>query len=395
MSASMNFDKIKAKYLNEVLPIITGMCTLQFNNSDVAIPVLVGDGGIGKTANINHMCKLNNFNLLDIHYGLIPLEEVSGIPDFAEKIQINNEVVTNTKWTLPDILGKAWKLSANGKPTVVFLDDFHASSPANMALGYEIFTEKKLRGYPFPPNTSFILAMNCSGAKSLSNNIPAPIVNRLAMFKVDVNFEQWKKDFAIPNFLNAKIISFLNNQKNRKYFQQEEQVNVPWSSARSWTKFSTLLNTMEKYLKNVNHADILYYAAAHVGEEAASEFTAYYKIFSEIPTEDIFDRKIEITVPTHMSGQYVFMLATISEFFNRIQDSNVTKNAYEQTINTMCMILIQLGKLSSEIAVTGLKEILLTQESLKLKKIYEKIRTALQVLDMDTFNKIKADIESI
>ena len=336
-----------------------------------------------------------NSNLLDIHYGLIPLEEVSGIPDFAEKIEINGQIVTNTKWTLPDILGKAWQLSQNGKPTVVFLDDFHASSPANMALGYEIFTEKKLRGYPFPPNTAFILAMNCSGAKSLSNNIPAPIVNRLAMFRVDVNFEQWKKDFAIPNYLNSKIISFLNNQKNRKYFQQEEQVNVPWASARSWTKLSTLLNTMEKYLKNINHSDILYYASSHVGEEAASEFTTYYKIFSEIPTEDIFDRKIEISIPHNMGGQYVFMLATISEFFNRIQDNNITKTLYDQTINTMCMILIQLGKISSEIAVTGLKEILLTQESLKLKKIYEKIRTALQVLDLETFNRIKSDIESI
>lgn len=382
-------ESMKFKPLHEVMTIVTGLCTMQFENKDVAIPVLVGDGGIGKTAHIQTMCNKFDFNLLDIHYGLIPLEEVSGIPDFSQEIDIAGQKIKNTKWTLPDVLGKAWELASNNKPTVVFLDDFHASSPGNMALGYEIFTEKKLRGYPFPPKTAFILAMNCSGAKSLANNIPAPIVNRLAMFKVKVEFDNWKRDFAIPNKVNSKILGFLSNTKNQKFFQEEEVVNSPWASARAWTKFSTLLTSMEQNLKTVNFNDVLYYASSHVGDNAASEFATYYKIFSEIPVEQIFDRKIPIEAPSNMSNQYIFMLASISEFFNRFKNK---KYDDKETVETMVDILIAIGNTASEITVAGMKEILLTEIAMGIKA-FDPVYNHLQKTNKTIYDKIVKDIE--
>ena len=58
-----------------------------------------------------------------------------------------------------------------------------------------------------------------SGKKSLANPIPSPIINRLAKFNVTVNFDTWKKQFAIPNNVNKKIIHFLSNPKYAKYFK--------------------------------------------------------------------------------------------------------------------------------------------------------------------------------
>lgn len=404
--ATFDFNNTKAKPLHEVLPVLRGMLLLQMSGSDVAIPCLVGDAGIGKTASLHAMCKDNDFNLLDIHYGLKPLEEISGMPDFAEQVTINSHtgpiVVKNTRWTLPDILGEAYALSANGKPTVIFLDDFHSSSPGNMALGYEMFTEKKLRGYPFPPNSAFVLAMNCQGAKDLGNTIPAPIVNRISMYKVNVDFDTWKKKFAIPYGINSKILSFLSNSKYTKYFQQEEQVNKPWASARMWTKLSGLITPLEEAGGPMKGQDILYYSEAHVGEAAAAEFTTHYKIFSEVETDKIFDELIEPVCPRDLAGQYVFMLANVSEFFNRFNKKDSNKKGIDKTeenrlIHVMSKILSVVGSVSSEIAVVGAREICTNEIALDIvrKNIYGRVKSQLATLDQRILDKITHDIGAI
>ncbi len=396
---SKSYDSVKARPLHKIIEVVKGLLVLQMEGGDVAIPALVGDAGIGKTALLHKMCQESGFNLLDIHYGLKPLEEISGLPDFAESININMasgvQTIKNTRWTLPDILGEAHALAHNGRPTVIFLDDFHASSPGNMALGYEMFTEKKLRGYPFPPKTAFVLAMNQQGSKDLGNPIPAPIVNRIAMFKVVSDFEVWKSNFAIPNRINSKIVSFLSNSKNLKHFQQEEQVNKPWASARAWTKLSGLLNPLETH-KMVDYSDIMYYASAHVGDEAASEFATYYKIFSQVDVEKIFDRHIEPKAPDEMAQQYIYILANVSEFFNRFCKEGITDLQKKDIFETMAKIIMVIAEKAVEISIVGLKELIMTENSLKLKgNIYSGIRQIIATQKPLLLEKISNDIKSI
>ena len=394
----INFDSTKARPIHQIINIVKGMCLLQISGGDVMIPALVGDGGIGKTAMLQEMCAKNDFNLLDIHYGLKPQEEISGLPDFSEPIdiQIGDMVIhtKNTNWTLPDMLGQAYKLASNNKPTVIFFDDWHSSSPANMLLGYEIFTERKLRGYPFPKNCAFVLAMNQQGAKDLANTIPAPIVNRMAMFKVIPDFGSWKTNFAIPNNINSKVVSFLSNSKYTKYFQQAEQVNKPWASARSWTKLSGLLNPLEELESNgaLSHSDILYYSEAHIGDAAASEFAAYYKLFGEVNAVDIFNGNLDISIPSELTKQYIFMLATTTEFLNRYSKSDIVKAKKEEYMGIMAQILAKMGQKASEICVIGFREIMTFADSKKFKNLYHEIRSRLTMLDPDVAAKITNDV---
>lgn len=380
------------KPLHLIIPIISAMCGMQFNNQNVAIPGLFGDAGIGKTANILKMCQDNNWNLLNIHYGLKPLEEISGLPDFGQIENINGINIKRTNWTLPDILGDTYELAKNGKPTIIFLDDFHTASPGNMALGYEMFTSKKLRGYPFPQNSAFILAANISGSKSLANPIPSPIINRIAQFKVTVDFDNWKMNFAIPNNINRKILAFLSNPKYKNYFQTEEIVNKPWCSARSWTNFSTLLNAIEVYQKNIlNNIDLFYIASSFIDEQAALNFSKYYIFFSEINTIEIFNGTEEFIVPDDPQKKFVTILANIDEFINRYTN-NTKENEKMKYLHILSNIFIEIAKTSSEISVMGLKEILLLENSLKLKGLYTKFEKSLMTLNptiaKQLFNKV-------
>lgn len=395
---------VTSKPLSDIMDIVKGMLTMQtftMTNeyqmevpSDVAIPFLQGPPGIGKTAITQQMCWDSGFDLLSVHYGLKPLEDVSGLPDLGHTITINGETVKTTKFTTPDLVGMAWDLhnkniaNHNEKMIVVFLDDFHMAQPLLKSLGYEMFTAKTLRNYPFPPKTSFLLAGNM-GKKAGAEKIPSPIVNRVALLDVSVSFSAWKNNFAIANGVNNKIINFLSNPKYKKFFQMEEQIDKPWASARSWTRWSTLLNSMEKYTK-VTHNDVLYYGSAHVGADAGGEFAAYYKLYGEIDAIKIIKGEIEPEVPSNMTNQYVFTLACIGEFFNLYANTKDT-NKRDSYIQKLSEIVMLVAKQSREIAITGLREIIITETSLRLRNIYSKLRAKIQIQDENLVKNIHDD----
>ena len=384
----------KTKPLHEVMKIVQAMCVSQTHGMDIAIPYILGPPGIAKTAQTIKMCGDAGWNLIVTHYGLRPIEEVSGIPQF-KTVKLNDVDTLGTVWSMPDILTEIHSFNDPNTITVWFLDDMHLASPALIALGYELFSERKLRGHKIPDNVAFVLAGNTSskaGAKAMFS----AVVNRCAMLPVQLDFNQWKTEFALPSGVNSKIVSFLSNVKYQRYVQEEEKTSVDsgWASYRSWTRFGNLLTPMEDFYGEVPHGDILYYAAAHVGEEAAGEFTAYYKIFSQVEVDKIFDGVIEIKAPSDMSGQYVYMMATLSEFFNRYlkrKDAMIRG----ELIKIMSKILIELAKSRSEIATTGLKEIAVTETSLNMKNIYIKVHSAMNMIDSEIGARISKDIHII
>lgn len=381
----MNIKSISSsKPIHKVIPIIQGMIVMQFQNMG-AIPGLFGDAGIGKTANIEKLCSEQNWNLLNIHYGLKPLEEISGLPDFGTTVKIGETNIKKTHWTLPDILGDAYELASNGLPLVIFLDDFHTASPGNMALGYEMFTSKKLRGYPFPEKTAFILAANTSGTKSLANVIPSPIINRIAKFEVTIDFNYWKENYAIPNKINSKILAFLTNEKYNRYFQTEEIVNEPWCSARSWTNFSILFSALETYNKEyLNSIDPYYIAKAFLDEEVALVFARYYYLFNEIDFKRIFEDE-QINIPEKLESQLVLIFGAIEYL---IQHKN-----YNNDIKILSKLILEIGTENPEIAISGLKEIALIQKSMKMKtNIYQLLISNMKEMNFEKTSDLLSKI---
>jgi len=387
--------ELKSKPLHQVLNTTVGLLKMQITPgvlNDVAIPYWRGAPGIGKTAFCDKFITEYGMNLLETHFGQTPIEEVSGLPLFFD-VTINNTLLKGTQWTFPEVLTQLYQLAANGKPTVWLLDDFHLAPPSMMALGFEMFTKHKLRGMKLPPNAAFLLAGNMSAKAGSKKNLLSAVANRCVIMPVHADFSYWKSNFAIPNGINSKIISFLSHSKYTVYFQQEEQLENPWASARSWTKYANLLSMQEQYLPEISMPDMLYYGAGHVGNEASSEFTTYYKIYAQVETDKIFDKLIKIQIPTDFAGQYIFMIANINEFINRYK--NATAAIRSELIEIMSAIIMEMTLVKPPIAVTGMKEIIMFEESLNLRNIYVKIKSVIGTQSPEILSKISESINQI
>jgi hypothetical protein len=398
------------KPLHELLDtILSWNVFLQLKGTEVAKPYIQGRPGGGKTASMISMCAKYGWNLFHLHLPLIPIEDISGLPQF-EKIMVNGEMVEGTRWTFPEMLSEIYKLTSEvikdpksgkevPKPCIVFLDDMHLASPSHLALGFELFSERKLRTYKIPDNVAFVLAGNAS-TKAGTKTQNSAVTNRLALYPVHTSYDHWKTEYAYPNGINDKIMSFLSRDTYKQFFHEDEVVNKAWGSPRSWTYLSNLLNEMENASSNgeVDQSILSYITNAHVSGSASSQFVSFYHIYSKTQMDKIYDGIKSVKCPEDELDKYIYMIAAGNEFVNRnLKEKD--RNKKTKIMEKLCEITCAISKHNSEIAISGIKSLMDMERAIagkdNAKTSYIEIARTLKVMGSNISGRVSADIRKI
>ena len=289
------FENKNTRSLEKVVKeFIIPNCWLQIqpeivNRGGMAIPYILSKPGAGKTTIIKQLCNQNKFGLFVLHPALKPIEEWGGLPNF-KNVMINDYEFPGTEWTISEVIIELMKIAENHKLVIMLWDDMHLCGQHHLSLMQEAFSERSIRGFKLPDNVALLLAgndNNKAGYKSLSSAIS----NRCARCYVHTDYEDWKNNFAIKNNIHPSIITFLGNNLYQKFFHEDEVVDEPWSSPRSWTRFSNYIQSMESWNNNqpLDPQIVNFYCSAHVGSDAGSEFSKYYNIYMKFNVKQILD----------------------------------------------------------------------------------------------------------
>lgn len=276
--------------LHEVIDIIDTMCEMQVNGIDSSIPFLRGAPGAGKTESIRTLALSKGDEFLSCHFALKQPEDLGGIPQFSTIVHDGKEILS-TNWSIPEILEELLILSnkakENNKKVIFFLDDIHRCGPFHVTALFELLSERKIREINLPSNVAIVLAGNGS-IKAGAQLTNSAIINRCSVMDIYTDFNYWKTNFALKNNFNIHILSFLENRKYNMYFHEEEDIESPWGSPRSWTKLSNLINILMQKGK-ITTDKLEYVCQAHVGNKAAKDFVAYYQIITKFKVDQLFD----------------------------------------------------------------------------------------------------------
>lgn len=265
--------------LNKIKPYIKANVLNQCLHEATARMSIVGSPGCGKSDIMRQICEENNWGLAVKYMSNMDLCQITGIPC---QVKDGDEA----KWTKPEIfnfsnLDYKPKNYEEGKSiTILFIDDFHLCDRVCQKYMFQLLTYKSINGYHLPENTAIILAGNRNTDKALANVIPAPVMNRLAVFEVTAESNDWLKNFAFKRGIRDDITSFIHT-KGDIFLSQTPIESVPWASPRSWTFLSEQMDSYEKNIGNLTIDALRIIATGLIGSEYANEFIAYRELFSK------------------------------------------------------------------------------------------------------------------
>lgn len=329
-----NNDGLARKEINDAFKMVITNCELQRQKIDVAPIYLAGAPGGGKTQGLSKACKefsTDDFKvgIVSTHFPLKPYEEMSGIPQFTKRNIEGEKDLIDTIWTRPDIIGVLHEESIKYDLLIWLLDDMHLVGSIHMGLLYELLTEWKLRDYKLPDNTGIVLAGNFGSNKAGSKSLFSAIMNRVTMINVYTSFENWRKYFAIKNNVHYSIISFLGNERYQQFFHEEEQVDSPWGSPRSWTRLSNMITAMESWYNEISDFDCLVLSQGLVSKTAASEFLQFYKILNKFDIEDILRNSKTFKLPDDTIDKYALAYSLCNHLGSVKDRKSINKNFAE------------------------------------------------------------------
>ncbi len=242
---------------------------------------LWGGPGFGKSSVVHQLAAVLNIPLQDVRVLLLDPVDLRGLPFLGKD--------GRSQWATPDFLPK----DGSG---ILFLDELNAAPAMVQASCYQLVLDRKLGEYSLPEGWAIVAAGNRDSDRAVTTRMPTPLRNRFVHLEFDVDMQEWS-EWAIQAGIRPEVIAFLRFRPELLSAFDRDQNAFP--SPRSWEFVSRILESSPA--KSVEHELF----AGAVGAGAATEFSAFLKMFRELPNIDaILLNPHREPVPENAAAQY-------------------------------------------------------------------------------------------
>lgn len=230
--------------------------------------LVTGAPGIGKSDLIARAAQEADADLILSHPAVADPTDVKGLP----------WVVDGRATFLP--FGELERAIKAKKRTVWFLDDLGQASAAVQASYMQLLLARRVNGHALPDCVTFIAATNRRTDRAGVSGILEPVKSRFgSIVELVPDLDEWCQ-WAIDADLPAELIAFLRFKSDLlcKFSATADLTNSP--VPRTWHAVARILAL--NLPANVQHAAIV----GAVGEGAAVEFSAFLRLWQELPNID-------------------------------------------------------------------------------------------------------------
>lgn len=245
-------------------------------------PVFIWGGpGVGKSAVVHQLAAVLKVTLRDVRALLLDPVDLRGLPFLGKD--------GRSQWATPDFLPK----DGSG---ILFLDELNAAPGMVQASCYQLVLDRKLGEYTLPDGWAIVAAGNRDSDRAVTTRMPTPLRNRFVHLEFEVDLHEWS-EWAIQAGIRPEVLAFLRFRPELLSAFDRDQNAFP--SPRSWEFVSRILESAPD--KTVEHELF----AGAVGPGAATEFSAFLRIFRELPNIDaILLNPHREPVPEEPAAQY-------------------------------------------------------------------------------------------
>ncbi|OPJ62436.1 ATP-binding protein [Clostridium oryzae] len=289
------------------------LMTVKLTLDSGAVPLIVGETGIGKTALIKKLCSDLNYNFITIEGSLLKEGEIGGLPvveDYSETINGKTVIRKRTVYAVHHKLKKIEDFLSEdkSKKVLLFIDEINRCEHAVQQELMNIILNREINGYILPDSTVIVAAMNPSNKYDnyLENQYQITEMdpaqeNRFVWINMESNAENWiqwgteQNERHIQN-IHSDILQFISMFP--QYLNRTDSNESTRATPRSWERVSKAYTAYENNKAAYTENILFNVIKGNIGSEIAQEFVN----FTHERPEFIFDAR-DILVQNNISDR--------------------------------------------------------------------------------------------
>ncbi|WP_029232421.1 AAA family ATPase [Butyrivibrio sp. VCB2006] len=302
----------------------------------------LGAPGVGKSQIIRQIGKKYGYKVIDIRLAQMSEVEIGGLI-------YPNEDRTKTKWLSPEILPDEER---DGKYTILLLDEITSCPKRVQVAAYQLILDRRVGQYTLPDGCVVVALGNREDDDGVYIRLAGPLADRFEIHYIDVDFNSWKYDFAIPFGIHNYIVDYLSFKPAALHNQSESSDEMVFATPRSWERVSDIL----KIDDNLNNPVVCHKIIGNVGESEGTQFIRYVKNHSGLVSVEEFLAGKDIDEKPEMVSTLVNSLMDKVNFVRNKQSFEELDAGQKEILSKIIGSLFRFK--SAEYTIMGIKQLM-------------------------------------
>ncbi len=275
-----------------------------------AVPLLVGETGIGKTSLAKDIAQKNHWSLIGIDGNLLKEGEIGGLPTIEtyHRTDASGNPVEE-KTTIYAVHHKLRAIDAEiakGHTVLLFIDEINRCEHAVQQELMNLILNREINGYVLPQNVHILAAMNPADSYDYEAvEMDAAQENRFVWLYMEADYLQWL-DWASEAGIAPKVMEFISTFPDYLDKHNDDDINA---TPRSYERISDIYKLYEQH--PVSKTVFFNVIRGNVGKLIAEEFVnfaasdtqpliTYADVFTAAPLADSLAQRVHAESHTRL-----------------------------------------------------------------------------------------------
>ena len=267
-------------------------------------PTLVwGPPGTAKSMIAQQVAADAGRQYVDVRALLLDPVDLRGIPwrDSADR----------TRWAPPAFLPP----TDDPGRWLINLEELPSAVPMVQAALYQLVLDRKVGEYELPDGASLIACGNRESDRGVVHRMPTPLASRFVHLEIRVDAQDWLA-WGAANGIAPEVLFYIQMRPDMLHLFDPQSREKAFCCPRTWEMVSNIVNRRNGLDPSVERALF----RGTVGEAAAVEFSAFLKVWRELPhPRAVIDDPENAVVPENASA----LIALCGSLYRMADDINL------------------------------------------------------------------------
>lgn len=197
---------------------------------------------------------------------------------------------------------------------LLFLDEMNSASKATQSAAYRVILDREIGQHKLHEACFVVAAGNKMTDGAITTRLSTAMSSRVIHLNMEVNFEDWRDNFALPQKIDERIIAYLSMYPEKLMEFDPDKEDQTFASPRTWFFASQLIKANDGKINNIT--DLL--AGAITGEQA-SAFVQFCKVYKNLLNIKDIVANPDADCPEDKAAQW----AIVIHLSNAVDDSSM------------------------------------------------------------------------